>query len=71
MQHLFSMFTDLQENNVSWQVNLKVSLSPLPHAERALQVIGVQQVPRDTSTGFSFGSLFFGALCHTLNQPEK
>lgn len=34
----------------------------LPHAERALKVIGVQQVFGNTSAGFIFGMLFFGAF---------
>lgn len=37
----------------------------LPHAERALKVNGVQQVFGNTSAGFIFGVLFFGAFGHS------
>lgn len=39
----------------------------LPHAERALKIIRVQQVFGNTSAGFVFGRLFLGAFCNTYN----
>lgn len=39
----------------------------LPHAERALKIIRVQQVFGNTSAGFVFDRLFLGAFCNTYN----
>lgn len=35
-----------------------------PHAERALQIVSVQEVLGNSSAGFSFVRLFSGAFCH-------
>lgn len=43
----------------------------LPHAQRALQVTGVQQALRNTSEGFTFGNVLFEALLHAYHQKGK